>query len=59
MRKKRKKCRVCGKYLTKNLSELGKSDYAEEYKDGLCVKCWTKKNKNFIMVAKSILFSPH
>ena len=51
----RRKCRICGKYLTKNMGELGESNFVEEYKDGLCVKCWIEEHRNLIETAKVIL----
>ncbi|RLG59183.1 MAG: hypothetical protein DRN95_02690 [Candidatus Hydrothermarchaeota archaeon] len=56
-RRKRKKCKGCGKYLTKNLRELGKSNFVEEYRDGLCVDCWINKNRKELTRAKICLIS--
>jgi len=50
-----RKCRKCGKILTRRLRYLGNDDYAEEYKDGLCVKCWIEEHRNLIETAKVIL----
>jgi len=54
-----KKCKKCGRILTKKLRYLKERKYAEEYKDGLCVKCWIKENEGFLKTARIVLFSCH
>jgi len=40
-----KRCKKCGRKMTKKLHLLRDNEVVEEYKDGLCIDCWIKTHK--------------
>jgi len=47
-----RKCKDCGRPLTKSIGKLG-NGLREEYKDtGLCVQCWVRTHKEELEIAR-------
>jgi len=49
-----KRCKVCGRPITKDLEKLG-NGLREEYKDDMCIECWIGSHPKKIEKSKVVL----